>query len=90
MVIKFHQEHYWSEGFAALGFGPDQIRTLVSMATDKSHRDIMGNIVTTLAPSFLIGSALFLQVTNLEFGRIRPGTYELAAIERLGKIPIDL
>ena len=42
MVIKFHLEHYWSEGFAALGFGPDQIRTLVSMATDNSHRVVMG------------------------------------------------
>ena len=29
-------------GKAALGFGADQIRTLVSMATDSSHRVIMG------------------------------------------------
>ena len=28
-------------GKAALGFGADQIRTLVSMATDSSHRVIM-------------------------------------------------
>ena len=27
-----------------LGFGPDRIRTLVSMATDSSHRVIMGKI----------------------------------------------
>ena len=27
---------------AALGFGPDRIGTLVSMATDSSHRVIMG------------------------------------------------
>ena len=27
---------------AALGFGPDGINTLVSMATDSSHRVIMG------------------------------------------------
>ena len=47
--------------------------------------------MTTLAPSFLICSSLFLQVTRttitsrlgLKFGRIRPGTYELAALERL-------
>ena len=53
--------------------------------------------MTTLAPLFLIGSP-FLQVTRTtiksrmisKFGRIRPGTYELAAIERLGIIPIDL
>ena len=54
--------------------------------------------MTTLAPSFLICSSLFLQVTRTtiksrmdsKFGRIRPGTYELAALERLEKIPIDL
>ena len=38
--------------------------TLVSMAADSSHRVIMGeNLVSTLAPSFLIGSSSFLQVT---------------------------
>ena len=31
-----------SGGKDALGFGPDQIGTLVSMATDNSHRVIMG------------------------------------------------
>ena len=64
------------------------------MATDSSHRVIMGkNLVTT--PSFLICSSLFLQVTKTtiksrmgsKFGRIRPGTYELAALERLEKSP---
>ena len=29
-------------GKASVGFDPDQIRTLVSMATDSSHRVIMG------------------------------------------------
>ena len=51
--------------------------------------------MTTLAPSFLIGSSLFLQVTRTtikfqmgsKLGRIGPGTYELAALERLGKSP---
>ena len=42
---KFHLEHYWSGGKAALGFGPDRIRTLVSMATDSSHRVIMVSIL---------------------------------------------
>ena len=89
-------EAYWGEGYAALVFGPDWIRTLVFMATDSSHRVIMGeNLVTTLAPSYLIGSSLFLQVTRttksswmgLKFGKIQPGTYELAALERLEKSP---
>ena len=49
--------------------------------------------MTTLAPSYLIGSSLFLQVTKTtlkslmgsKFSRIRPGTYELPALERLEK-----
>ena len=66
------------------------------MATDGSHRVIMGkNLVTTLAPSFLICSSLFLQVMRttiksrmgMKFGRIRPRTYELIALERLEKSP---
>ena len=55
----------------------------------------MNNVVTTLAPSLLIGSSSFLQVTRTtiksqmgsKFSRIRPGTYELPALERLEKSP---
>ena len=95
-MIKFHLEHYWGGGLTALGFGQDRIRTLVSMATDSCHRVIMGeNLGSTLAPSFLIDSSLFLQVTRttiksgigLKFGRIGPGTYDLAALEHLEKSP---
>ena len=51
--------------------------------------------MTTLAPSFLIGSSLFLQVTRTtiksrmgsKVGKIGPGTNELAALERLEKSP---
>ena len=77
-------------------FGLDQIGTLVSMLTDSSHRVIMGeNIVTTLAPSFLIGSSSYLQVTRTSmtsrtssnFGQIGPRSAELAALERLEKSP---
>ena len=42
MAIKFYMKHHWGGGKAALGFGADQIRNLVSMATDSSHRVIMG------------------------------------------------
>ena len=53
----------------------------------------MNNVVTTLAPSFWIGSSSFLQATSppiivgmgSKFCRIRPGTYELHALERLEK-----
>ena len=47
--------------------------------------------MTSLATFFLIGSSLFLQVTRKtiksrmgsKFGKIGPGTYELAALECL-------
>ena len=43
--IKFHLEHHLGGGLTALGFGLDRIRTLVSMATDSSHKVIMGKIL---------------------------------------------
>ena len=54
--------------------------------------------MTTLTSSFFIGSSLSLQVMKTtiksrmdsKFGKIGPGTEELAAPERLKKIPIDL
>ena len=53
------------------------------------------NVVSTLAPSFLIGSSSYLQVTRTsiisrtssKFGQIGPRTAELAALERLEKSP---
>ena len=45
IVIKFHLEHHWGGGLTALGLRLDQIRNLVSMATDSSHRVIMGKIL---------------------------------------------
>ena len=55
----------------------------------------MNSVVTTLAPSFLIGSSSFLQATRTpikslmdsKLGSIRRRTYELAALERLEKSP---
>ena len=55
----------------------------------------MNNVVTTLAPSFLIGSSSVLQATSKpmvswmgsKFSRIRTGTYELPALEGLEKSP---
>ena len=53
------------------------------------------NVVTTVAPQFLIGSSSYLQVTRTsitsrtssKFGRIGPRTAELAALECLEKSP---
>ena len=84
-ATKFYLKHHWVGGKAALGFWPDRIGNLVSMATDSSHRVIMGKI------SFLIGSSSYLQITRTtiisrtssKLGQIRPRTVELAALERL-------
>ena len=58
----------------------------------------MFNVVSTLAPSFFIGSSLFLQVSRtvikawmgLKFSKIGPGSTELAALERLKKFSVVL
>ena len=50
IATKFYLKHHWVRGKAALGFGPDRIRTLVSMATEISHRVIMEK---TVSPLFL-------------------------------------
>ena len=91
IATKFYiVKHYLGGGKAALGFGPDRIRTLVSMA----YRGYNGeNLETTLVPSFSIGSSYFWQVIGTtttspmssKFGQIGPRTAELAPVERLEK-----
>ena len=48
IVTKFYLKHHWVGGKDALGFGPDGIGTLVSMAMDISHRVIMGKMLSAL------------------------------------------
>ena len=89
-ATKFHLKHHWGEGKAALDFGPDRIRTLVSMATDSYNGK---NVVITFSRMFLIRSFSYLQETmtcirawmSSKFGRIRPRTTELSALERMKK-----
>ena len=50
IATKFYLKHHLGGGKPALGFGLGRIRTLVSMATDRSHRAIMGK---TASPRFL-------------------------------------
>ena len=45
ITTKFYLRHHWDGGKAALGFGPDWIGTLVSMAKDSSHRVIMVGLI---------------------------------------------
>ena len=94
IATKFYLKHHWDGGLAALGFGPDRIRTLVSMATESSHRIIMEKTVSPLfSLLFIIPSFSYLQVTmtgmraraSLNFGLLGPLAAELAALERLKK-----
>ena len=48
IATKFYLKHHLVGGKAALDFGPDRIRTLVSMATESSHRVIMEKTVSPL------------------------------------------
>ena len=75
-------------------FGPDtttNFRVICPCASEK----LMYNVVNTLAPSFLIRSSSFLQVTkttikswtSLKFDQIGPWAAELTALERLEKSP---
>ena len=50
IATKFYLKHHLGGELAALCFGPDRFRTLVSMATESSHRVI---IVKTVSPLFL-------------------------------------
>ena len=60
-----------------------------------AYEKLLYNVVSTLAPSFLIEYSSYLQVTRTfitsrkssKFGQIGPRTAELAALERLEKSP---
>ena len=54
IAIKFYLTHHLGGGKAALGFGPVQIRTIVSMAADSSYRVIMEKSCQHSSTSFLI------------------------------------
>ena len=47
IAIKFYVKHHWGGGKARVGFNPDWLRTLVPMATDSSHRVIMGKTASS-------------------------------------------
>ena len=47
IAVKFDLKHHWGGGKVSVGFDPDLIRTLVSMATDSSHRVIMGKTASS-------------------------------------------
>ena len=47
IAVKFYLKHHWAGGKAPVGFDLDWMRTLVSMATDSSHRVIMGKTTSS-------------------------------------------
>ena len=63
IATKFYMKHHWVGGKDALGFGPDLIRTLVSMATDSSHRVIMGKCCEH-ASAFIFDWIFFILTGN--------------------------
>ena len=75
-------------------FRPDT-DTYIRVICPCTSEILLYNVVSTLAPSFLIGSSSYLQVTRTsitsrmssKFGQIGPRTAELAALERLEKSP---
>ena len=75
------------ESLDEVKFRPDtdtNTRVICPCASEK----LLYNVVTTLAPSFLIESSSYLQVTtSSKFGQIGPRTAELAALERPEKSP---
>ena len=93
MTTKFHLKHHWGRGKAALGFGSDRIRTLVTMATDSSHRAIKGKIVSPRFSAvfdliiFILAGNADIHMSLDEFGQIRPRTTKVAALECQKKSP---
>ena len=45
--MRFYLKHHWGGEKASVGFDSYRIRTLVSMATDSSHRVIMGKTASS-------------------------------------------
>ena len=45
--MKFYLKHHSGGGKDSVGFDPDRIRTLVSMATYSSHRVVMGKTASS-------------------------------------------
>ena len=89
-----HLEKSMHESLDEFKFRPDTT-TNSRVICPCSSEKLMYNVVNTLAPLFLIGSSLILQVTrttikswmSLKFDQIGIWTSELAALERLEKSP---
>ena len=63
VTIKLNQKHHYGGGLPTFGYNAGRIRTRVSMATDSSHRVIMGKYVNTLAP-YIFDWIFFIPIGN--------------------------
>ena len=98
IVTKFYLNHHWGGEKVALGFGPDRIGTLVAMATDSSHRVIMGKCCEH-SSAFIFDRIFFILAGNENIHNIsdefeiRPDRIKDCGVScpwASGKIPIDL
>ena len=69
IATKFYLKHHWGGGKAASGVWLDWIGTLVSMATDSSHRVIMGKILLA-SSAFIFDWIFFILASNEDHHKI--------------------
>ena len=63
IATKFYLKHHLVGGKEALGFGPDRIGTLVSMATDSYHRLYWGKCCQH-SSTFIFDRIFFILADN--------------------------
>ena len=91
VLIKLYMYHCWDGGLTAYNVGTDLFKTVVIMATERSHRHTVGeNVVRAIAPSVLNATSLNLQIsrrgnkswTCSNSGQVEHFVLELLALER--------
>ena len=70
-------KHLWVGGKAALDFGADRIKTVVTMATESSHGHIMGKTVSQCFLSHLYSDLCQTCRYEFEFGPSRSFHYRV-------------
>ena len=76
-MIIFYLKQHWGGVKAVLGFGTDWVRTLVSMATDSSHRVIIGKMVSPLfmPPTLKKWGAYWFRLVRMYVSMYRASRY---------------
>ena len=93
IATKFYLKHFLGWGKVAIGFGPNRIRTLFSMAAPiglywgKSCDHSSAFIFNRIFLNFRVMRTTTTSLMSSKFGQIRPRTAEIAPVERLEKSP---